>query len=164
MMKDKRAMPVETERKFLVKGTQWRSAARRATLKQGYISNDARVAVRIRIADDQAFLTIKGAKSGISRLEYEYSIPVADAEELLASLCLKPIIEKVRYTLDYSGLEWIVDEFAGENAGLIVAEVELEREDQPIDMPEWVGEEVTDDPRYLNANLVKAPYRMWAAP
>lgn len=154
-------MATETERKFLVKGSSWRQVATCKLLKQGYIADDSRVAVRVRIAGDDGFLTIKGAKSGMSRLEYEYPIPIADADEMLAQLCHQPIIEKTRYTLDHAGLEWIVDEFAGENAGLLVAEVELEREDQPVSLPEWAGEEVTDDPRYLNVNLVKYPYRSW---
>lgn len=157
-------MATETERKFLVKGSDWRQAAASKVLKQGYIADDTRVAVRVRIAGDDAFLTIKGAKSGISRLEYEYAIPVTDAEEMLTRLCQRPIIEKTRYTLDHEGLEWIVDEFAGDNAGLLVAEVELEREDQPVPLPDWAGEEVTDDPRYLNVNLVKHPYRSWTRP
>lgn len=154
-------MAVETERKFLVRGAAWRHGATSAVLKQGYIADDARVAVRVRIAGDEAYLTIKGAKSGISRLEYEYAIPVDDAEELLTRLCQRPIIEKTRYTLHHEGLEWVVDEFAGDNAGLIVAEVELEREDQPFARPAWAAEEVTDDPRYLNVNLVKNPYQSW---
>lgn len=154
-------MATETERKFLVKGSSWRQVATSKPLKQGYIADDSRVAVRVRIAGNAGFLTIKGAKSGMSRLEYEYPIPIADADEMLAQLCHQPIIEKTRYTLDHAGLEWIVDEFAGENAGLLVAEVELEREDQPVSLPEWAGEEVTDDPRYLNVNLVKYPYRSW---
>ncbi len=156
-------MAVETERKFLVNGERWRCEATATALKQGYISDDTKVAVRVRIAGEQAFLTVKGAKSGISRLEYEYAIPLADAEELLAQLCQRPIIEKTRYTLDYRGLEWVVDEFAGDNAGLVVAEVELDREDQVFERPDWAGEEVTDDPRYLNVNLAKHPYRTWAS-
>jgi Uncharacterized protein conserved in bacteria len=154
-------MAIETERKFLVNGSGWRQGASSMLLKQGYISDDSRVAVRVRIAGNEAFLTIKGAKSGFSRLEYEYAIPVTDADEMLNQLCQRPLIEKTRYTLDHDGIEWIVDEFAGDNEGLIVAEVELESEDQAVALPDWAGDEVTDDPRYLNVNLVKHPYRSW---
>jgi adenylate cyclase len=108
-----------------------------------------------------AYLTIKGASTGITRAEYEYEIPVADATELLDQLCQQPLIEKHRYTLTYEGMTWEVDEFFGENQGLIVAEIELERPDQPFAQPPWLGEEVTADPRYFNAALSQQPYTRW---
>jgi CYTH domain-containing protein len=110
---------------------------------------------------EKAFLTIKGKSRGLSRPEYEYEIPVADAKEILDRLCQQPYIEKNRYKVAYAEMEWEIDEFLKENQGLIVAEVELESEEQQIEMPPWVGEEVSDDPRYSNANLVKHPYAQW---
>ncbi|NJO67802.1 MAG: CYTH domain-containing protein [Rhodospirillales bacterium] len=155
-------MAVETERKFLVNGDDWRELATPRVMKQGYLSDDKRLAVRVRIAGDSAYLTVKGAKSGLSRLEYEYPIPVADADELLDTLCQRPLIEKIRHTLIHQGTEWVVDEFLGENEGLIVAEVELDSEDQQVPLPGWAGQEVTDDTRYLNVNLVKHPFSQWS--
>jgi CYTH domain-containing protein len=117
--------------------------------------------VRVRTINNNGYLTIKGITVGASRREFEYEIPAKDAEELLDNLCEKPLIEKIRYKVDYGTLTWEVDEFFGENEGLIVAEVELHSEDQPFDRPEWVTEEVTTDPRYYNANLIKYPYSKW---
>ena len=148
-------MPLEIERKFLVTGTAWRSPDAQR-LVQGYLSRDKARTVRVRIAGPLAFLTIKGATSGASRVEFEYPIPLADAEALLG-LCEGPLIDKVRHRVAFGGLLWEVDEVLGENAGLVVAEVELEREDQAVDLPPWVGEEVTHDPRYFNSNLVNRP-------
>jgi CYTH domain-containing protein len=117
--------------------------------------------VRVRTINNKGYLTIKGITVGASRLEFEYEIPAADADELLDSLCEKPLIDKNRYKVDYGTLTWEVDEFFGENEGLIVAELELQSEDQLFDRPEWVTEEVTADPRYYNANLIKNPYSRW---
>jgi adenylate cyclase len=117
--------------------------------------------VRVRIAGEQGFLTIKGKTQGISRLEFEYEIPLADAHTLLTELCEKPLIEKYRYLLDYEGFTWEIDEFLGDNAGLIVAEIELKSENQAFVQPDWLGEEVSHDPRYLNANLIRNPYKNW---
>jgi CYTH domain-containing protein len=117
--------------------------------------------VRVRTINNKGYLTIKGITVGASRLEFEYEIPIADADELLDSLCEKPLIDKYRYKVDYGTLTWEVDEFFGENEGLIVAEVELQSEDQLFDRPEWVTEEVTTDPRYYNSNLIKNPYSRW---
>ena len=111
--------------------------------------------------NNKGYLTIKGITVGASRLEFDYEIPAVDAEELLDSLCENPLIEKNRYKVDYGTLTWEVDEFSGDNEGLIVAEVELQSEDQLFDLPEWVTEEVTTDPRYYNANLIKNPYSRW---
>jgi len=117
--------------------------------------------VRVRTINNKGYLTIKGITVGASRLEFEYEIPTADANELLDSLCEKPLIDKNRYKVDYGTLTWEVDEFFGENEGLIVAEVELHSEDQLFDRPEWVTEEVTTDPRYYNANLLNNPFSRW---
>jgi adenylate cyclase len=150
---------VEIERKFLVRGDGWRKGAG-VRIRQGYLNRDKERTVRVRIAGDKAFLTVKGVSTGSSRREYEYAIPVADAEELL-KICDGAILEKIRRTLDWKGLVWEVDEFLGANEGLIVAEVELETEDQPFERPEWLGAEVTGDPRYFNSNLCAHPYASW---
>ncbi len=116
--------------------------------------------MRVRVVGEQAWLTIKGETVGATRLEFEYSIPRADADELLR-LCAGPLVEKVRHRIELGGVTWEVDEFLGDNAGLVVAEVELQREDQQFPRPEWLGEEVTGDPRYFNSNLAIRPYREW---
>lgn len=152
-------MPVETERKFLVKGNSWRNG-QGIRICQGYLNRDKERTVRVRLSGEKAFLTIKGMNSGATRAEYEYEIPVSHAEELL-KICDGPILEKNRYALDYNGLIWEVDEFLGENEGLVVAEVELKSEDQPFNCPEWIGQEVTADPRYYNSNLCSHPYCKW---
>lgn len=153
-------MPTEIERKFLVTGTKWRQGDS-MRLYQGYLSRAKERTVRVRLAGEKAFLTIKGISKGASRAEFEYEIPVVDAEQLL-KLCDGPLIEKVRHVVVYKGLKWEVDEFFGENTGLVVAEVELEREDQPFEKPDWVGQEVTHDPRYFNSSLAINPYRTWS--
>jgi CYTH domain-containing protein len=150
----------EIERKFLVTGDQWRGLATGTRYRQGYLSSARERTVRVRIAGDRAYLTIKGAVVGATRLEFEYEIPPHEADALLA-LCESPLIEKTRYRIAYEGLVWEVDEFHGENEGLVVAECELVSEDQPILPPTWIGTEVTEDPRYYNANLVARPYRSW---
>lgn len=154
-------MALEIERKFLLKNDDWRKLASGKLYRQGYIKNDISSAVRVRIAGESAFLTIKSEVTGATRLEFEYDIPMKDAEEMLQTLCKKPLIEKNRYVIQIDELTWEVDEFFGENAGLIVAEVELESEDQQITLPTWIGEEVTGDPKYYNANLIKNPYKSW---
>ncbi|MBP0016469.1 MAG: CYTH domain-containing protein [Cyanobacteria bacterium SBLK] len=154
-------MGKEIERKFLVKGEQWRSLGTGKQYRQGYLSVAAHCTVRVRIAGDRAYLTVKGKIEGLSRPEFEYPIPVPEAEEMLSDLCDRPPIEKIRYTLSIDNLIWEVDEFGGENQGLIVAEVELEDEGQAIVLPEWIGQEVSGDPRYLNSNLVQFPYQQW---
>jgi adenylate cyclase len=151
----------EIERKFLVKGDVWRSQAMGTAYRQGYLNSVKERTVRIRTIDAKAFLTIKGLTVGATRSEYEYEIPVADCNAMLDALAEKPIIEKKRYKVPFAGLTWEIDEFFGENAGLIVAEVELESEGQAFRKPEWVGEEVTADPRYFNSNLIKHPYTKW---
>jgi adenylate cyclase len=153
-------MGKEIERKFLVTGDAWRQGTG-TRVRQGYISSDARHSVRVRATPAGAFLTVKGASRGATRSEFEYEIPLEDAEELLESICVKPLIEKVRYRIAHRGLTWEVDEFLGENRGLVIAEIELEREDEEFDRPDWIGEEVTGDPRYYNVNLVANPYSAW---
>lgn len=154
-------MARETERKFLLANEGWRGLAPGLPMRQGYLSLDPERVVRVRIAGPRAFLTVKGRPSGISCLEFEYSIPVPDAEAMLAALALGPLVEKVRHAIPFGGLVWEVDEFFGENRGLVLAEVELEHEGQSFDKPGWIGEEVTGDPRYYNASLITRPFARW---
>lgn len=154
-------MAMEIERKFLVKGDAWRALAHGTQYRQGYLNSTKARTVRIRTIDDKAFLTIKGPSSGISRMEYEYEIPYDDAVVMLEQLAEQPIIEKRRYKIAHGSFVWEVDEFLGANLGLIVTEIELPSEDACFDKPEWVGEEVSDDPRYFNSNLVKMPFTTW---
>jgi adenylate cyclase len=152
----------EIERKFLVNGQQWRQEALHSSfLRQGYLSVDPQRTVRVRLDGEEGFLTIKGVTTGASRAEFEYPLPAAEAHELLADLCLRPLIEKTRFRLHHAGLLWEIDEFTGDNKGLVVAEVELQREDQSIALPEWAGEEVTGDHRYHNSSLIANPYSNW---
>lgn len=155
-------MGIEIERKFLVSGKGWQKGASVTRYRQGYLSFDPERSVRVRLAEDQAFLTIKGKSEGAARVEFEYPLPVADAVELLEGLCRKPLIEKDRYRVPYAGLTWEVDVFLGANAGLVLAEVELESADRKIELPPWVGEEVTGDRRYFNLYLVQYPYSTWS--
>ena len=154
-------MGKEIERKYLIKDDTWRKDASGTTYRQGYLSTVKERTVRVRTIDDKGFLTIKGITIGATRREYEYEIPMADANEMLDELCEKPIIEKTRFKISHAGVTWEIDEFAGVNQGLIVAEVELESEDQNIDFPPWVGEEVSGDPRYFNSNLIANPFANW---
>ena len=152
-------MGTEIERKFLVKKGVWRNQTA-TNYRQGYLSTVKERTVRVRTIEDKGYLTIKGISIGASRLEFEYEIPGQDAGALL-DICEKPIIEKSRYKVEHGGFVWEVDEFSGENLGLIVAELELESEDQYFPKPDWIGEEVTGDPRYFNSNLIKNPYSKW---
>lgn len=154
-------MGTEIERKFLVLGEDWKELATPVFMRQGYLSSDASRTVRVRIEGQAAMLTIKGKTQGITRGEWEYPIPLADADELLNGLCEQPLIEKYRYRIVVDGLTWEVDEFLGENAGLVVAEVELTSETQDLALPTWIGEEVSHDFRYANANLFKHPFSRW---
>lgn len=154
-------MGIEIERKFLVTGDGWRQPASAQTrFSQGYLSRDPARTVRVRVAGDAAFLTVKGATRGATRAEFEYPIPPADALQLLA-LCDGPVVEKVRHLCPHAGMTWEVDEFLGANAGLVVAEIELQSEGQAFDRPPWLGEEVTGDARYVNANLAVRPFKSW---
>jgi CYTH domain-containing protein len=154
------AMALETERKFLVNSEAWRRMGDAVPYAQGYLSRGSGRTVRVRIAGQEAFLTIKGPVIGITRQEFEYPIPVGDARSMLA-LCDGPVIEKTRTTIAIGSHVWEVDEFAGDNAGLIVAEVELNHPSEHVEKPEWVGSEVTGDPRYYNSNLTVHPYKEW---
>jgi CYTH domain-containing protein len=155
------SMGVEIERKFLVVGHDYRKHAAGVSYRQGYLTRDPERTVRVRVAGGRAYLTIKGRGQGLARPEFEYEIPVGDATTLLDTLCLKPLVEKTRFELTVGGTVWVVDEFKGENAGLVVAEVELAAEDQPFAKPAWLGEEVSDDARYTNASLSAKPFRTW---
>ncbi len=155
-------MGVEIERKFLLANADWRAQAQAGTsYEQGYLRKGD-TTVRVRIAGDRAFLTIKGPSSGCRRLEYEYPVPESDAREILDSLCVGPIIQKTRYLVSAHGKTWEIDEFHGDNAGLLLAEIELEAEDETISLPPWIGREVTDDPRYYNVNLMDNPFTQWS--
>lgn len=154
-------MGVEIERKFLLKNDSWKGLAKGDIIRQGYLSTEQNRLVRIRVMNKEAFITIKSSSDGLFRNEWEYTIPYDDACEMLDKLCLKPLIEKNRYRIMHEGMFWEVDEFLGENEGLFVAEVELESVDQIVVLPDWVGKEVTQDPRYYNMNLMKNPYQNW---
>jgi len=152
-------MGIEIERKFLVVGDAWR-AAPAVAYAQGYLNRDPRRTVRVRVVQQQAWLTIKGANTGATRAEFEYPIPVSDAEQLLA-LCDGPLVRKLRRKVEHAGHTWEIDEFQGDNAGLVVAEIELPAEDAAFERPGWLGAEVTHDPRYFNSNLASCPYSTW---
>lgn len=152
-------MAVEIERKFLVTGDAWRTAPG-TRYSQGYLNRDKSRTVRVRIAGDQGFLTIKGVSVGATRAEFDYPVPLADAEAMLL-LCDGPVVRKTRHVVVHAGMAWEVDAFEGDNAGLVVAEIELASEDQAFALPDWVGAEVTGDARYFNSNLAVRPFRTW---
>ena len=153
-------MGQEIERKFLVTGSDWREGNIGFNVRQGYLSLARERTVRVRIKENQGFLTIKGEADGLVRPEFEYSIPLADASELLG-LVTGAIIEKTRFRINHAGLTWDVDEFHGANAPLVLAECELSTPGQVIVRPDWVGREVTDDPRYFNSYLAQTPFGTW---
>ncbi|HXK99895.1 MAG TPA: CYTH domain-containing protein [Dysgonamonadaceae bacterium] len=155
-------MKYEIERKFLVKGDYKSKSSAFHRIMQGYLSTDSPLIVRVRIADDKAYLTIKSTVDGseFTRYEWEYEIPLKEAEDML-KLCGKSVIEKTRYVVNEGKSTFEVDEFHGDNKGLTIAEIELESENQPFEKPEWLGEEVTNDIRYYNAYLSKYPYCKW---
>jgi CYTH domain-containing protein len=153
-------MPLEIERKFLVSDDGWRGEWPQSTIRQGYLTTDDATTVRVRIDGVRASLTVKGECAGAVRSEYEYPIPVEHAREML-QLCRPPLIEKVRHRVAFGGLTWEIDVFAGDNAGLVVAEVELAHAEQPVEMPPWIGREVTDDVHYRNSYLARHPFRGW---
>jgi len=153
-------MGKEIERKNLVRGDDWRKLAPGVRYRQGYLSTVKERTVRVRTVGPHGYLTVKGLTVGATRREFEYPIPAADAETLL-EMCEQPLVEKVRYAIPLGSLVWEVDEFEGVNRGLIVAECELKSEDQRIDLPAWIGEEVTGDPRYFNSNLIAHPFSKW---
>lgn len=154
-------MGVEIERKFLVASDAWRQLGTPVLLRQGYLTADPMRTVRVRIEGEQGMLTIKSKSEGATRGEWEYPIPLADAAELLDRLCERPLVEKYRRRIEHAGFTWEVDEFLGENAGLVVAEIELPGEDAAFERPDWIGQDVTGDKRYYNSNLIRHPYSTW---
>jgi adenylate cyclase len=155
-------MAIEIERKFLVRDDSWRGQADAGVFySQGYLSTHPQRCVRVRIAGERAWLNIKSAVSPLRRLEYEYEIPLADARELLHSACPEPPVEKTRYHVEHDGHVWEVDVFAGANAGLVIAELELGDEHEQFATPPWLGQEVSGDARYYNMNLATLPYTQW---
>ena len=154
-------MGSEIERKFLVDTARWTPTSTGTQFTQGYLSSVKERTVRVRREGDRAVITIKGPTRGVTRAEYEYEIPVDDADAMLRELCEQPVIEKRRYREEHHGRTWEIDVFAGDNAGLVVAEVELASESDEIVKPAWALAEVSDDARYYNANLIKAPFKSW---
>lgn len=154
-------MGTEIERKFLVSGEAWRQGAEARRIRQGYLSVEKERTVRVRAVDDRAWLTVKGLTRGFTRMEFEYEIPAEHALRMLDELCVQPIIDKTRHEIRHGVHLWEVDEFHGANTGLVIAEIELAREDENFDRPPWLGKEVSDDPRYFNANLASHPYSAW---
>lgn len=155
-------MATEIERKYLVCGDAWRDCAdQQVRYRQGYLANTRHCSVRVRVGGDAARLTVKGATVGLSRLEFEYPVPLEDAEVMLRELCRGSIIEKTRYFVRHGGQGWEVDVFEGDNAGLVVAEIELQDEAQTVTLPDWAGEEVTHEVRYYNSNLAVTPFSKW---
>jgi len=160
-LENRNSKRLEIERKFLVKSSDWLAGHKGISYKQGYLSTEASRTVRIRLEGEKGKLTIKGKKKGIAGVEFEYNLSKSDAEYLLKSLCKKPIIEKNRYKIKFDGCIWEVDIFRGENKGLKLAEIELQSINQEFKIPDWVGEEVTHDRRFRNANLVTNPFSNW---
>ena len=154
-------MALEIERKYLIDLEKIGTLENGIRIKQGYLSTNKDAVVRVRVKNDKAYLTIKGSNSGIARLEFEYEIPLNEANEMLEKLCQKPVIDKTRYLIKHDIHTWEVDIFYGDNDGLVVAEVELSSEDEFINLPTWIKEEVTTDARYYNSNLMKHPYKDW---
>jgi adenylate cyclase len=155
-------MAIEVEHKFLLANDDWRGEIDHSVhYKQGYLSSSPLSSVRVRISDSQAWLNIKSATIGTHRQEFEYEIPLSDADSILDELCHKPLVEKIRYFVYRGGHVWEIDEFMGDNQGLIVAEIELSAVGEAFVKPDWVGMEVTDDLRYYNNNLCKHPFKDW---
>ncbi len=154
-------MTKEIERKFLVISDEYKALGEGVLYRQGYLSRVKERIVRVRLVGERGFLTIKGKNRGAVRDEFEYEIPAKDATLMLDLLCEKPLIEKKRYRIAHAGIIWEVDEFFGENEGLVLAEVELDNENRAIDLPHWIGKEVTADPRYFNSNLSLLPFKRW---
>lgn len=157
-------MPHEIEHKYLVRKDAWKPSAPGVLYRQGYLSSVKERVVRVRIAGDKGYLTVKGLTTGVTRLEFEYAIPLADASIMLDQLCERPLIEKTRYVEEFKGHRWEIDEFHGDNAGLVIAEVETASASEAYAVPLWAAAEVSDDPRYFNSNLVLNPYKNWKVP
>jgi len=154
-------MAIETEHKYLVLNAEYRSLAQPVVYKQGYLSVTEKATVRVRLAGNSGWFTIKSRISDLSRYEYEYSIPAEDASHMLLTMCTGYLVEKLRYTFKIDGQIWEVDEFLSENAGLVVAETEVKSENEIVQLPAWIGEEITHDARYLNSSLSKIPFTFW---
>lgn len=155
-------MAIEIERKFLVRNNEWRTQVSQGIFyRQGYMSSTPACSIRVRSGGGKGFLNLKSATLGVTRKEYEYPIPEQEANEMLDLFCERPLIEKTRYHVEHAGHTWEVDVFAGDNEGLIVAEIELDDADEVFELPSWAGEEVSHDPRYYNVCLVKHPYKDW---
>jgi adenylate cyclase len=158
-------VPQEIERKFLVRDESWRPLARSSVrIRQGYIVIGKKASVRVRLKGDRGWLGLKGATPGVSRAEFDYEIPAADARQMMETLCARPLIDKTRHFVDHGGRRWEIDVFEGDNLGLVVAEIELASEEERFELPPWAGEEVSDDRRYYNASLVSLPYSRWKGP
>jgi CYTH domain-containing protein len=153
-------MGTEIERKFLVNDTSWGSPLKSLSILQGYFPTSG-FSLRVRVQEEKAFLTLKKTKSKISRHEFEYEIPARDAREIIGIFCSGHIVEKTRHIVEYKGFSWEIDVFHGDNDGLVVAEIELESEDETFEKPSWLGEEVSRDSKYLNAYLARFPYKTW---
>ena len=155
-------MAIEIEHKFLLANNRWRSKVIRSTrYKQGYLASNSSVSIRIRISDTEAWINIKQAVIGNQRDEYEYTIPLSEAEEIINNLCQKPLIDKTRHLVPYQQHTWEIDEFYGDNHGLIVAEIELSANDEVFEKPDWLGKEVTLEHKYYNNQLAKKPFLSW---
>ncbi len=155
-------MPVEIERKFLLANDNWRKQVARAhRIRQGYLGTVDKASVRIRVQDEKANINVKSATLGLRRMEYEYEIPLPEAEEMLEQLCQHPQVDKTRYIVEVGPHVWEIDEFHGDNEGLLVAEIELDSEEESFIKPVWVGKEVTQDSRYYNVNLIRHPFNLW---
>ncbi len=155
-------MDIEIERKFLVINERWKEDTTSKEYQQGYMCSGNGPTVRVRIAGEKSYITIKAKHEGISRLEFEYTIPTEEARVLLSEVCHQPIIEKRRYIKRFEGFIWEIDEFLGDNAGLILAEIELQSDDQRFPKPDWLGEEVSHLGRYYNASLCRYPFKEWS--
>lgn len=155
-------MAIEIERKFLLKNDSWReSCIKKTQLRQGYLSSSAGCTVRVRVSDEEGWITVKGRTRGIARSEFEYLIPKNDAENMLLEFAGDNVVEKTRYFVEYKGVQWMIDEFSGRNLGLFLAEIELESEEAVFEKPEWLGEDISNDYRYSNSNLSRNPYLNW---
>lgn len=152
---------LEIEKKYLVKSDSWRKDAVGVLYRQGYLSSGQGATVRVRVVGDKGYLTIKGKRTGFTAHEFEYQIPLQEANAMLEAFAVSSIIEKYRHKISFGGFTWEVDEFCGENQGLVLAEIELAAEDQSYPLPDWLGSEVTGDSRYYNANLARHPYQNW---
>ena len=160
-------MSIEIERKYLLKNNDWRELINSSTyFKQGYLNEadkneHSKASIRVRIEGDKANINIKSMTLSITRQEYEYAIPLDDAQKMLNDLCIHPLIEKTRHIVYYDDHRWEIDVFEGDNHGLVVAEIELENESEQFKMPSWIGEEVSEQEKYYNVCLVKNPYSNW---